>query len=157
MTWRSKPCSRAGHTINAAEYSLSRPDQIPKCRRSSDRPCSQSPAPAAAGSACWCPVHTCRLAQRFKTPPFPTSFPATAFQSPGPDIYILTLKAKCSKKCAVPLVSSVSALLPASMKTPTVAVWAYGECSVATCNVVPISTQSLASAFIFNSVPSSHS
>lgn len=42
-----------------------------------------------------------------------------------------TLKARCSKKCAVPFVASVSALLPASIKTPTVAVCTYGECSVA--------------------------
>jgi hypothetical protein len=33
-----------------------------------------------------------------------------------------TLKARCSKKCAVPLVLSVSALLPASIQTPTVEV-----------------------------------
>lgn len=31
-----------------------------------------------------------------------------------------TLKARCSKKCAVPLVLSVSARLPASIQTPTV-------------------------------------
>lgn len=42
-----------------------------------------------------------------------------------------TLNARCSKKWAVPLVSSVSALLPASIHTPTVDVWAQGECSVA--------------------------
>jgi len=44
-----------------------------------------------------------------------------------------TLKARCSRKCAVPLVSSVSARLPASIHTPTVDVWAHGECSVAIC------------------------
>lgn len=43
----------------------------------------------------------------------------------------LTLKAKCSRKWAVPLVLSVSARLPASIQTPTVDVWAHGECSVA--------------------------
>ena len=42
-----------------------------------------------------------------------------------------TLKARCSRKCAVPLVLSVSALLPASIHTPTVDVCAHGECSVA--------------------------
>ena len=44
-----------------------------------------------------------------------------------------TLKARCSRKCAVPLVVSVSALLPASIHTPTVEVWAHDECSVAIC------------------------
>jgi len=44
-----------------------------------------------------------------------------------------TLKARCSRKCAVPLVLSVSARLPASIHTPTVDVWAHGECSVAIC------------------------
>ena len=44
-----------------------------------------------------------------------------------------TLNARCSKKCAVPLVLSVSARLPASIQTPTVDVWAHGECSVAIC------------------------
>lgn len=42
-----------------------------------------------------------------------------------------TLKAKCSRKCAVPFVLSVSARDPASIHTPTVEVWAHGECSVA--------------------------
>src|SRR5215468_4641269 len=46
----------------------------------------------------------------------------------------LTLKARCSRKCAVPLVVSVSARLPASIHTPTVEVWAHGECSVAICS-----------------------
>lgn len=45
----------------------------------------------------------------------------------------LTLNARCSRKCAVPLVLSVSARLPASIQTPTVDVWAHGECSVAIC------------------------
>jgi hypothetical protein len=44
-----------------------------------------------------------------------------------------TLNARCSKKCAVPFVLSVSARLPASIHTPTVEVWAHGECSVAIC------------------------
>jgi hypothetical protein len=44
-----------------------------------------------------------------------------------------TLNARCSKKCAVPFVLSVSARLPASIQTPTVDVWAHGECSVAIC------------------------
>lgn len=44
-----------------------------------------------------------------------------------------TLKARCSRKWAVPLVSSVSAREPASIHMPTVDVWAHGECSVATC------------------------
>lgn len=43
-----------------------------------------------------------------------------------------TLKAKCSRKCAVPFVSSVSALEPASIHMPTVDVCAHGEYSVAT-------------------------
>lgn len=43
-----------------------------------------------------------------------------------------TLKARCSRKCAVPLVSAVSALEPASIQTPTVDVCAQGEYSVAT-------------------------
>lgn len=47
-----------------------------------------------------------------------------------------TLKARCSKKCAVPLVLSVSALLPASIHTPTVDVCAQGECSVAICKLI---------------------
>lgn len=51
------------------------------------------------------------------------------FQLFIPRLY--TLKARCSRKCAVPFVLSVSALLPASIHTPTVEVWAYGECSVA--------------------------
>jgi hypothetical protein len=34
--------------------------------------------------------------------------------------WVYTLKARCSRKCAVPLVLSVSALLPASIQTPTV-------------------------------------
>jgi len=38
-----------------------------------------------------------------------------------------TLKARCSKKCAVPFVSSVSALEPASIHMPTVDVCAHGE------------------------------
>ena len=42
-----------------------------------------------------------------------------------------TLKARCSRKCAVPLVLLVSAREPASIHTPTVDVWAHGECSVA--------------------------
>ena len=47
-----------------------------------------------------------------------------------------TLNAKCSKKWAVPLVLSVSALEPASIQTPTVEVCAHGECSVAICRVL---------------------
>lgn len=42
-----------------------------------------------------------------------------------------TLKARCSRKCAVPFVSAVSAREPASIHMPTVEVWAYGECWVA--------------------------
>lgn len=45
------------------------------------------------------------------------------------------LKAKCSRKWAVPLVLSVSAREPASIHTPTVEVCAYGECSVAICRI----------------------
>jgi hypothetical protein len=48
-------------------------------------------------------------------------------------VMIPTLNARCSKKCAVPFVLSVSARLPASIHTPTVDVWAQGECSVAIC------------------------
>ena len=48
---------------------------------------------------------------------------------------ILTLKARCSRKWAVPLVLSVSALDPASIQTPTVEVCAHGECSVAICTL----------------------
>jgi hypothetical protein len=44
----------------------------------------------------------------------------------------ITLKAMCSKKWAAPLFLAVSARLPASMKTPTVAVWEEGLDSVAT-------------------------
>ncbi len=47
-------------------------------------------------------------------------------------VLVNTLKARCSRKCAVPLVSSVSALDPASIQTPTVEVCAQGEYSVAT-------------------------
>lgn len=43
-----------------------------------------------------------------------------------------TLKARCSRKWAVPFVSLVSAREPASIQTPTVDVWAHGEYSVAT-------------------------
>ena len=39
----------------------------------------------------------------------------------------------------MPLVLSVSALLPASIHTPTVEVWAKGECSVAICHTFSIS------------------
>lgn len=44
-------------------------------------------------------------------------------------LFPVPLKAKCSKKCAVPL--TLSALEPASIQTPTVEVCAQGECSVA--------------------------
>lgn len=37
---------------------------------------------------------------------------------------VRTLKARCSRKWAVPLVSAVSAREPASIHTPTVEVWA---------------------------------
>lgn len=43
-----------------------------------------------------------------------------------------TLKARCSRKWAVPEVASVSARDPASIQIPTVAVWRKGEYSVAT-------------------------
>jgi hypothetical protein len=42
------------------------------------------------------------------------------YQSQKEGIAKSTLKAKCSKKCAVPFVRSVSARLPASIQTPTV-------------------------------------
>ncbi len=45
----------------------------------------------------------------------------------GPSVYLIcirTLKARCSRKWAVPLVSAVSAREPASIQTPTVEVWA---------------------------------
>jgi len=42
------------------------------------------------------------------------------------------LKAICSRKWAVPFDVSVSAREPASIHTPTVAVWAWGCASVAT-------------------------
>lgn len=32
---------------------------IPRCRRSGERPCSQSPTPIGAASACWCPAYQC--------------------------------------------------------------------------------------------------
>lgn len=40
--------------------------------------------------------------------------------SPRATVVMPTLKARCSRKCAVPLVLSVSALLPASIHMPTV-------------------------------------
>lgn len=43
-----------------------------------------------------------------------------------------TLNARCSRKCAVPEVASVSARDPASIQIPPVAVCRYGEYSVAT-------------------------
>lgn len=45
---------------------------------------------------------------------------------------LVPLKRMCSRKCAAPLVSSVSNLLPELIQTPTVAVSAKGMCSVAT-------------------------
>lgn len=51
---------------------------------------------------------------------------------PGWGSQLRTLKARCSRKCAVPFVSFVSALEPASIQTPTVEVWAQGEYSEAT-------------------------
>ena len=42
------------------------------------------------------------------------------------------LNAMCSRKCAAPLLSGVSYLLPASIQTPTVAVSANGVVSEAT-------------------------
>ena len=45
---------------------------------------------------------------------------------------LVPLKAMCSKKCAAPLLSSVSYLLPASIQTPTDAVSAKGVVSEAT-------------------------
>lgn len=44
------------------------------------------------------------------------------------------LNSMCSRKCAVPLFSSVSNLLPELIHMPTVAVSAYGTVSVATRN-----------------------
>ena len=44
----------------------------------------------------------------------------------------MPLKAICSRKWAVPFDVSVSAREPASIHTPTVAVWAWGCASVAT-------------------------
>lgn len=50
------------------------------------------------------------------------------------------MKAKCSRKWAVPFVLSVSARLPASIQTPTVDVCAHGECSVAICKTGELGT-----------------
>lgn len=78
---------------------------VPMCRRSGERPCSRSRAPIGAGNACWCPGRCQQL-----------HFQAFNLQ------FKYTLKARCSRKCAVPLVLSVSARLPASIHTPTVEV-----------------------------------
>lgn len=47
---------------------------------------------------------------------------------------LVPLKDMCSRKCAVPLLTSVSYLLPASIHTPTVAVSVNGLVSDATRN-----------------------
>ena len=52
--------------------------------------------------------------------------------SPAVVLVLVPLNAMCSRKCAVPLLAAVSYLLPASIHTPTVAVWACGVASVAT-------------------------
>src|SRR5690554_3474700 len=70
---------------------------------------------------------------------YPASFLSTIVRIIGEQLIlehpvvreIVTLKAMCSKKWAVPLFLAVSARLPASIKTPTVAVWAEGLDSVA--------------------------
>ena len=87
------------------------------CMRSSVLPCSQSRAPTAA-------VCGWRFPARHVSP----SAPRMPFRA---CLNSRTLKARCSKKCAVPLVLSVSARDPASIQTPTVEVCAHGECSVA--------------------------
>jgi hypothetical protein len=46
-----------------------------------------------------------------------------------PELTRVPLKAMCSKKCALPLLASVSYRLPASIHTPTVAVSAKGAVS----------------------------
>jgi hypothetical protein len=58
-------------------------------------------------------------------------FPSVARSLLQVSLGITTLKARCSRKCAVPFVSSVSALDPASIHIPTVDVCAHGEYSVA--------------------------
>ena len=50
----------------------------------------------------------------------------------GWKLTFVPLKAMCSRKCAAPLLSAVSYLLPASIQTPTVAVSAKGVVSEAT-------------------------
>lgn len=49
------------------------------------------------------------------------------------------LKARCSRKLAVPLVYSLSARAPASIQRPTEAVWAEGKVSEAT--VTPLGSE----------------
>lgn len=87
---------------------------IQKYRRSDDLPYFQSLALAVVAFGPWYPMHTLNI-----------------MNTPKMLLFVSTLKAKCSKKCAVPFVLSVSALEPASIQTPTVDVWAQGECSVA--------------------------
>jgi hypothetical protein len=94
----------------------------PRCKHSGGHPCSQSRARAAAASSLPCPDrHGLSSARK--------SGVSRGANGRGK----CTLKARCSRKCAVPLVSSVSDLEPASIQTPTVDVWAQGEYSVATC------------------------
>jgi hypothetical protein len=115
MTWRSRRCFLADRNLVCAPK-LAFWCSLRMCMRLGDRPCSQSRAPVAAAFASRCPI----LILLDPHPIFPGS--------------LRTLKARCSRKCAVPLVLSVSARLPASIHTPTVDVCAQGECSVAICN-----------------------
>lgn len=96
---------------------------VQRCRHSNGRPYSRSRAPAGAASEFLCPTEENIVPHERAF--IPRHKPHWASNRS------LTLKAKCSRKWAVPFVLSVSALLPASMKTPTVAVCTYGECSVA--------------------------
>lgn len=86
---------------------------IRRCRHSSGHPCSQFPTPIDAVFDCWFPNHIVS----------PSEMPSSILKH--------TLKARCSRKWAVPFVLSVSAREPASIQTPTVEVCAHGECSVA--------------------------
>jgi hypothetical protein len=52
-------------------YPLVPPSNVPKYRRSSVLPCSQSRVPTAAGYACWCPVRPLVLVPTFDIPALP--------------------------------------------------------------------------------------
>lgn len=110
MIWRSRPCFLAS-IVSPVKLHVSK--CIPRCRRSGGLPYSRSPIPVAADFDCQCP--------------------ASGLVRGSQVITSHTLKARCSKKCATPFVFSVSALLPASIHTPTVDVCAQGECWVAIC------------------------